>query len=187
MKITYEVRLRIKEMLDNGIPVTEIAKAIGVHFDSVYAEINRCGGKSCYDPDEAQSLSDAARKERGEQAARRRTGQQIFLEDRELAEHVSRLILEDGLNVQQVSMALEKEQGRFRSVPRSRNTIWNAIDGGLIPGVTREVFNRKIVSLSSSNAIVLPSWLIKRLALSEGDEFSVEVRGDAIVLSKLKR
>ena len=58
------------------------------------------------------------------------------------------LILEDGLNVQQVIRWLQEERPeRFQRLPKSRNTVFAAIDHGLIPGVTRDTLKTKTVRL----------------------------------------
>lgn len=178
--MTYENRRRIKELLDMGFSVPEIAKKIGVHHDTIYKELDRCGGASQYDPDMAQTDAEKKRKNQNNFPSDR----QIF-KDAELSQRVSDLILEEGLNIQQVIDWLQTEDaGRFRRLPKSRNTIFAAIDGGLIPGVTRETLKTRTVKLFSGDLVHIPQWVIRELGLHDGDELALAVTEESIILKK---
>ena len=49
-RLTYENRLRIKELLDMGLSVPDIAREIGVHHETIYQELKRCEPGQ-YDPE----------------------------------------------------------------------------------------------------------------------------------------
>lgn len=65
-----------------------------------------------------------------------------------MAEYISGLILEEHLSPEKIVDLLAEDDRGFPDVPQSSNTIYNAIDKGLIPNVTRE-------SLLGSRAMVI--------------------------------
>lgn len=161
-----------------GLSVPEIAREIGVHHNTIYQELKRCGGASQYDPDVAQTDAEEKRKNQNNFPPDR----QIF-EDTELSQRVSDLILEEGLNIQQVIDWLQAEDaGRFQRLPKSRNTIFAAIDSGLIPGVSRETLKTRTVKLFSGDLVHIPQWVIRELGLHDGDVFTIEVTEQSIIL-----
>lgn len=177
--MTYENRLRIKELLDMGLSVPDIAREIGVHHETIYQELKRCEPGQ-YDPESAQTDAGAKSKRQNNFPS---DGQ--MFENRALAKCVADLILEDGLNVQQVIRWLQEERPeRFQRLPKSRNTVFAAIDHGLIPGVTRDTLKTKTVRLFSSDLIHIPRWVIRQLNLHDGDEFCIEVNIESIILKK---
>ena len=187
-RLTYENRERIKSLLNAGLSVPGIAQDIGVCPDTVYKEIARCGVSGQYDPAEAQAMADAARKRQNNLPKKGA----LFAEDTELARLVSELIRNEGMNVQQVVEWLQNESPeRFARLPKSRNTIFAAIDSGLIPGVTRDTLKTRTVRLYCEDLLHLPQWVIRELDLHTGDEFSIEVktaaRGPAIILKMKKK
>lgn len=180
-RLTYENRKRIKYLLVAGFSVPEIAREIGVHHDTIYQELKRCGSAAQYDPDAAETQAAQGRKRQNNLPAEGT----IFSEDADLARLVSALILDDGMNVQQVIRWLQQERPeRFKRLPKSRNTIFAAIDSGLIPGVTRDTLKTRTVRLFSGDLVHIPQWVIRQLELCDGDEFSIELRGAAIILKK---
>ena len=177
-RLTYENRIRIRELLDVGLSAPEIAREIGVHHSSVYDELKRGGGASSYDQERAQKITQRNREKQNNLPL----VAEIF-EDQSLAKYVSALMLDDGLNAQQVVRWLQNEEpGRFQRVPKSHNTILAAIDRGLIPGVTRDTLKTKTVRLYSGDLLHVPQWVIRELGLCDGDELSIEVSGDTIIL-----
>ncbi|MCI9277404.1 MAG: helix-turn-helix domain-containing protein [Lachnospiraceae bacterium] len=58
-------RLKLKEMLDSGCSILEVANALDVHRSAVYQEIERGGREGGYDPYYAQSLYEGRRKKKG--------------------------------------------------------------------------------------------------------------------------
>lgn len=180
--MTYKNRLRIKELLDMGLSAPQIAREVGVHHDTIYQELKRCGDAAHYDPDAAEAQAAQKRKRQNNFAP----DGQLF-EDAELSQRVSDLILEDGLNIQQVIDWLQAEDtGRFKRLPKSRNTIFAAIDSGLIPGVTRESLKTRTVKLFSGDLVHIPQWVIRELGLQDGDVFTIEVTEQSITLKRRK-
>ena len=162
-----------------GLSAPNIAREIGVHHDTIYQELKRCKPGQ-YDPESAQA--DAVKKSKGQNNFP--SDGQMF-EDQALAKCVADLILEDGLNVQQVIRWLQEDMSeRFQRLPKSRNTIFAAIDHGLIPGVTRDTLKTKTVRLFSRDLIHIPRWVIRQLDLHDGDEFCIEVNRESIILKK---
>ena len=96
--MTYKDRLRLKELLDMKLSAPDIAKDIGCNSQTIYDEMRRGGGKENYDPNLAQAVIEKNRKRSGKIHREDR----IFLADRKMAEFVSNLILNDGLNIKQV-------------------------------------------------------------------------------------
>lgn len=180
-RLTYDNRVQIRQLLDLGISAVDIAKELGVHHSSIYSELKRGGGASSYDPERAQQIAEQNRKKQNNFPI-----EEHMFDDHELARCVSGLILEDGLNIQQVVHWLETEgRDRFRRVPRSRATVAAAIDRGEIPGVTRETLRTKVVRLYSGDLLHIPQWVIEELGLCDGDEFSIEVNEREIILKKV--
>ena len=52
--LSYEQRLRIKELLDKGTKKVNIARALGIHNATIYREIDRGSINGIYDPDHAE-------------------------------------------------------------------------------------------------------------------------------------
>lgn len=49
-RMSYEDRVKIKEMLQAGNSAIRIAREIGVHKSTIYRELERGGGKDSYEP-----------------------------------------------------------------------------------------------------------------------------------------
>lgn len=77
----------------------------------------------------------------------------------------------------------------IRSYPKSINTIYAAIDKGLIPGVTRQ--DMKTVSVievvtMKENSISLPECIRKCAGLRNGNSFKIQCKKNGeIVLKKI--
>lgn len=184
----YKNRLRIRELLNAGLSPPEIARQIGVHHSTIYSELVRGGGKpeskwAEYDPELSQQISKRNAKKKNNFPEKK----SVFAENRSLAEAVSDLVLSDGKSIQQV-IAWLKEQppDRFGPVP-SRNTLINAVEKGLIPGVTREDLRIRAVTLFSGDLLHIPAWVVKKTGLRDGDVFSISVTEDEIVLKWKRR
>ena len=52
--LSYEQRLRIKELLDKGTKKVDIARALSIHNATIYREIDRDSINGIYDPDHAE-------------------------------------------------------------------------------------------------------------------------------------
>ena len=173
--MTLEQRRTIRQMLDRRASKAEIAREIGANRATVYREIERGTRDGVYDPEYAE---ETYRRQLSVKGAR-----PILLNDPALARHISDLILKDKLSLSQVLVSL-REDTRFATVPKSRMTLYSAIDGGLIPGVTRDSLNADSVAVSRGGQIRLAQWARKKLGIREGDRLTLAVEGDAIVLRR---
>lgn len=70
----------------------------------------------------------------------------------------------------------------FSDVPLSRNTIYNAIDNGLIPGVTRDSLHSKETTVFNGGNIILAKWLRDELDIKDGDTLHFEISGDKKII-----
>ena len=129
--LSYEQRLRIKELLDKGTKKVDIARALGIHNATIYREIDRGSINGIYDPGHAEEQYRGHLSEKGRPA--------ICSISPELAQHIARLILEEKLSPARIIDRLQEE--KWSTAPKARATIYSAIDDGLIPGVTRESLN----------------------------------------------
>lgn len=68
--------------------------------------------------------------------------------------------------------------------PKSKPTIYSAIDNGLIPGVTRESLNSYMTTMFSDGQIHIAKWVRKQLDLNDGDELLFEIIDNKIVFRK---
>lgn len=142
--LTTEQRMKIKELLDNGFKKAEIARALNVHNATVYREIERGSENGVYNPDYSE--------ERYRQQLFRKGTQPLLSMNPDLAEYIAKLVLADKLSPAQIIYKLNKKK-EFGTIPKSRNTIYSAIDNGLIPGVTRENLNSDITTVFNNGTI----------------------------------
>lgn len=185
-RLTHKDRRRIRALLDTNCSPSDIAVQVKCNTQTIYDEVKRGGGTRAghwqeYDPEKAQCYAEKKRKKLGKNLPAKNP---IF-NDEALARYISELILREGLNVQQVIRRLEEAPPpQFSRLPKSRNTIFAAIDAGLIPDVTRETLQTKTVRIFSNDQLHIPQWVIKRLSLQNGDCFSIDVTENTIVLTK---
>ena len=67
-------------------------------------------------------------------------------------------------------------------MPLSVNTIYSAIDNGLIPGVTRNSLHPTKAKMFSNGMVCIPKWIREEFGFHDGDSFSVEVQKDGAIL-----
>lgn len=173
--LTPEQRLKIKELLDAGCKKTEIARALNVHNATIYREIERGNENGIYNPNYSE--------ERYRQQLFRKGAQPLLSINPELAEYIAKLILEEKLSPAQIICKLSEKKG-FDVVPKSRNTIYSAIDAGLIPGVTRENLNTDVTTVFNDGTIHISKWVRSLMDINDGDELHFEVIGDKLIFSK---
>lgn len=172
-------RLKLKEMLDSGCSILEVANALGVHRSAVYREIERGGMEGGYDPYYAQSLYEGKLKKKGRPECK--------LSNKDLAEYISGLILEEHLSPEKIVDLLAEDDRGFPDVPQSPNTIYNAIDKGLIPNVTRESLLSKSCTVFSGGQICIPKWVLDKLEIKDGDILQLEVtKKNEIIYRKIE-
>ena len=171
--LNYNSRLLLKQMLDSGASLKAISVELGVSVSTIYREISRNSCPTGYDPQMAQQSYNKKMKEKGAPA-------KLEL-NRELAYYISKLFLEELLSPAQVIERIRKEN---HLDTLSRNTLFSAIDNGLIPYVTRETLRHKKTHMFSNGLIKIPAWICEELHLSDNDELSIDVSDDTIIIKK---
>lgn len=172
--LSYEQRLRIKELLDKGTKKVDIARALSIHNATIYREIDRDSINGIYDPDHAEKQYRGHLSEKGRQP--------ICSISPELAQHIARLIIEEKLSPARIIDRLQ--EGKWSTAPKARATIYSAIDDGLIPGVTRESLNSYVTTMFSDGQIHIAKWVRNTLDLNDGDELLFEVVDNKIIFIK---
>lgn len=176
--MNLEQRIKIKEMLDSGCKVVDIANTLEYHYGTIYKELERCDSKEKYNPYYAQRQYERNSKKKG------RSG---ILCDMELAKYISDLILIEHLSPERIVAFLAQDDKGFSGVPQSANTIYSAIDKGLIPGVTRETLLTNTSTVFSGGQVCIPKWVLDKLDIKDGDKLLLEVTGaNEIVYRKVE-
>lgn len=172
-------RLNLKELLDSGCSILEVADALEVHRSAVYREIERGGREGGYDPYYAQSMYEGRLKKKGRPECK--------LYNKDLAEYISGLILVEHLSPEKIVDLLAEDDKGFPDVPKSPNTIYNAIDKGLIPNVTRESLLSKSCTVFNGGQICIPKWVLDKLEIKDGDTLQLEVtKENKIIYRKIE-
>ncbi len=175
--MTLEQRKLIRKMLDEGQSKSSIARAVGANRATIYREIERGTVQGTYDPEYAQR---AYRSQLAQKGAR-----PMLASDPELAQYIAHLILEERLSLTRVRARL-RETSQFETVPRSRMTLYAAIDRGLIPGVTRDSLNANMVTVSAGGQVRLAQWVRNQLGIREGGFLQFQVAGEWVRFRKVK-
>ena len=176
--LSYDNRLLLKQMLDNEFSVKKIAEKLGVHIATIYREIKRFENPSQYNPEVAQY---AYSKDHSK-------GRKPKLElDQELARYISQLILEESLSPVEIINRLRSEN--YPNFSLSKNTIYAAIDRGLIPSVTREtlLLKRKKTHMFSNGLIKIPKWICEELDLKDDEDLDIDTVDGRIIINKSKK
>lgn len=173
--MTYEQRKELKRLLDTGCSKSAIAENLGVHLATVYREIRRGEVDGVYDPEYSENTYQEMLNERGSNS--------VIDWSNELRLFISTLILDEKLSLAEVVERL-RECNNFKSYPTSRNTLYTAIDNGMIPGVTRENLRSDTTVVFSNGLIHIAKWIKEELDIQDGDELRVEVQADKIIYSK---
>lgn len=173
--MTIEKRRELSRLLSEGKKAKEIAEQLEIHIASVYREIER--GKNpltnVYDPEYAEEAYQKGLKNKGKEP--------VLSEDRKLAAEIAYLILDENLSPEQALLRLESKG--YTNLP-TKTTVYAAIDGGIIPGVSRESLHSKEVNIFSGGTVIIPKWIRERLSLEDGTTLSVELDGNKIILTK---
>lgn len=177
-RLTLEMRYKIKELRDQRYSIRKIAELIGVSPATVHYELGRARGGS-YDPEYAEMQYRVNRQALGREA--------IIASNKELAEYISQKILE-GRSPEKIAEMLKNEavvgKGRLETV--SVNTIYRAIDTGLIPGVTRADLRLNETKMFSNGMVCIPKWMRTLLELRDGDIFHITLSDQGDILLKKK-
>lgn len=178
-KISFEERKMIEKLLDEGHCVLDIAKLLNRSNPSIYHELKRCQACAKYSAEYAQL--DSIKRREG-------LGRKPFLEvDKELATYISELILKENLSPAEIVKRLRNKTDFNYSL--SRNTIYTAIDRGLIPNVTRDtlLLKRKKTHMFSSGLIKVPKWVCEKLDLRDNQELEIDVIDGKIIITKSEK
>lgn len=113
-------------------------------------------------------------------------GPENKLANETLAGYIALLILNDHLSPEKiVNIPKDTNQG-FSNTPQTPTTIYNAIDKGLIPGVTRESLQTSSSKLFSDGQICIPKWVLEKLNLKDGDILDLTVTDDGKIIYQKK-
>ena len=180
-RLTYEERKSIEGLLNEGYSVSDIAQYLNKTHQAIYHELKRCKHCSHYTADYAQQDYIKNCKEMG------RTP--ILEINTELAQYISKLILEDSLSPVDILKRLRKEN--YPDVPLSKNTIYYAIYNGLIPSVSRDTLLQKHKSkkthMFSDGLIKVPKWICKELDLQNNEDLEINIIDETIMIKKSKK
>lgn len=176
--LTYEQRLKIKQLLNLDSSKQAIADCMGVHISTIYREIARGNCNGQYDPDYAEKQYQANLKEKGHLP--------LLDENPELAEYIADMILLKKLSPEKIVEIL-KQENKFTKIPCSKETIYKNIDEGKIPGVTRDSLRKKDSRIFSNGQIIIPKWVLEKLDLKDGDELHLEVSDEGKIIYQKKK
>lgn len=169
------MRHKIKEMRDQQYSIRKIAETMGVSPSTVHYELE-CARGGDYDPECAEIQYQENRQAFGREA--------IIASNKELAEHIAQKIL-DGYSPEKIAETLKNEdavnKGRLETV--SVNTIYRAIDTGLILSVTRTNLRSGTTKMFSNGMVCIPKWMQDLSELHDGDIFHITLsdRGEIIL------
>lgn len=171
--LSYEQRCKIRDMIENETPIATISNILGVCRETIYNEINRGKFNGIYDPEYAEEKYRAGLLKRGRES--------ILSIDKKLAYIIADYILKDHLSPRDIVRLLQKRSDEFAEIP-SRNTIYNAIDSGLIPNVTRKDLRNKETKVFNNGTICLATWVREELGINDGDilQFDITEEGKII-------
>lgn len=172
-RLEVKKRFQLKELLDKGIPKAQIAETLGVHIATVYREIQRGIVDGEYQPENAQ--------ERAERMSIGVGRKPIIEPGNDVATFIANQILDQHKSVGQTVVALKDELG----ITISRSAIYNAINNGLIPGVTIEkIQTLNTATVFSNGHIILPRWYRSKFGIADGDQMMIEVSDDGAITFK---
>lgn len=173
--ITYEQRQRVQELLDAGHSVTEISQMLGFNYTSIDREIKRGSVDGRYDADYSEKKYRQHLSVKGPET--------MLTPESELSKYISKLILDEHLSLLQIINLLQHE-GNFEKYPKSKTTLYAAIDNGLIPSVDRSSLKSDETTVFNDGTIHLAKWVRQELSIKDGDVLSFDVVDGKIVFMK---
>ena len=163
--LTLKSRKAIKDLLVQDMPIKYIAEKTGYSYQTIYSEIkNNSMPDGTYDPEYAHKQAETRYNKR----------QHILKKDTELAAFISQKILCDHMSAADIVSLIRKDDS-ITDNKICEGTIYNAIDAGLIPNVTRESLNRTTTKMFSNGLLRLPDWIREQTHFSDGDEFDIDI------------
>ena len=175
-RITFEERKVIEKLLKEGYCALYIANFLNRSNPSIYYELKRCKCIGNYSADYAQLDS----MKRNVNKSKR----PILEIDKELAQYISTLILKEELSAVDIVRRLTAEG--YVNAPLSKNTIYAAIDNGLIPSVNRKtlLLKRKKTHMFSNGLIKIPKWIREELDIRDDQELKINIMQGKIIIQK---
>ena len=172
--LTLNERLEIKVLLENDVPIHTIAQRIGRSKRTIYYEIERGSVNGVYSPQQAEKRARMLLSKKGQKP-------KLTL-NKELAIKISHYVNEEKLTLLQI---LERIN-RLPNTPqiKSVNTLYSAIDNGLIPNVTRDSLRINKTSIFSKGLLQVPLWIREELELNDGDEVTLEIENGKLIIEK---
>uniref|UniRef100_UPI003FEE89AB helix-turn-helix domain-containing protein n=1 Tax=Faecalibacterium sp. TaxID=1971605 RepID=UPI003FEE89AB len=171
--LDYEQRLKIEKMLDEGVSKYRIADELGMDPSSIYREIKRGLRDGRYDPDYSNQKYQNNLREKGPVAK--------LEENKEFAEYIANMILNHSMSPKRIVETL-KQDHRFSNWDISIPTIYENIDKGRIPGVTRDSLKKDYATVFSEGQICIPKWVMEQLNIKDGDRLRFEVTEDGKIV-----
>lgn len=182
-QLSHYQKLYMKEMLEKGFDKITIAEKLHVSKGTVYNELKRGTVNGVYNPDYSEN--------RRQSFVRRGSA---ISKDETLARYISYLILEKHMSPQAITKHLKEDNHGFEKYPSSPQTIYTAIEEGLIPNVTKETLNNQVnacadnITTVHSGTITIPKAVREELNIKDGDKYQFECRKNgSIVLRKIKK
>lgn len=171
--LSFEQKLRLKEMLDSGFPIAEISNNLRYHYSTIYREIERGSVNGVYDPEYSEEQYQLKMAEKGPES--------IFDANPKLASHIADLILHQKLSPEKIVEYLKTED-KYARIPLSKECIYYNLDKGRIPGVTRESLRTESSTIFSGGQICIPKWVLRKLDLKDGDILDLTVTDDGKII-----
>ena len=174
-RLTLEDRLFIYKQLKENKSAKEIANLLGFSHQAIYYELKKGCKNDEYNPYYADETTKQLQKSKGAQN----------LIEGEIARIISNLILNEKLSPEKIIVRLQEMQLDIK-IPLSVNTIYAAIDKGLIPNVTRKnLYAYKTTThIFSDGLLHIPQWIRQELDMVDGTELSIEIKDDKIIIKK---
>ncbi|MGN1201177.1 MAG: hypothetical protein ACI4R8_02810 [Candidatus Caccovivens sp.] len=172
--ITEFQKRQIQQLLEQGYDKKNIAANVGIEYSTIYKELKRGWLNGKYNAEYSIQKSLKTNKNKGNSPK--------FIINKDLAELISNLILQEHMTIIQIKEKCKKEGIECPS----RTTIYRSIDEGLIPNITRESLHSKTTTMFSNGLIQIPKYIREKLNLKDKDKFTLELNGEKITISKLK-
>ena len=174
-RLTLEDRLFIYKKLKEDKSAKEIANQLGFSYQAIYYELKKGCENDKYNPYYADKTTKQLQKTKGAKN----------LIEGEIAQIISDLILNEKLSPKKIIVRL-KEMKLEIETPLSVNTIYSAIDKGLIPNVTRKDLSayKTTTHMFSDGLLHIPQWIRQELDIENGTELSIEIKDNKIIVEK---
>lgn len=175
--LSLDQRKLIADLHNGGHPPGEIAKLVGVHLATVYRELKKGDNNGFYDPDYADQKYKSRLLAKGQKS--------FFLSHPDFSMRVAEFILVDHLSISQICSILKQDE-QYKDAPLTMQSIYSAIDRGFIPGVTRDNLRRETIRVQKEGYLRIPKWIRDQIEMKEGDEMTISLEKNTIVLSKIE-